>query len=116
MSPDAAISAVREDMERTPLGGGALLGMADQLLCEGPVGDTGLGFRGVLHHGEAPADRQVLVLQQPGHDFADVQRGGLSVWKKRGGEIGLGVEVHAKNPAAFLGQNVGQMLANCRFG
>ena len=43
-------------MERTPLGGGALLGIADQLLREIPVCGAGLGFRSVLHDGEAPAD------------------------------------------------------------
>ena len=33
-----------------------MLGIADQLLCEGPVCGAGLGFRGVLHDGEAPTD------------------------------------------------------------
>ena len=51
--------------------------------------------------------RQVLVIQQLGHDSADVQQGGLSIREKRCGEIGLRIEVYAEDPPPLLGQYVG---------
>ena len=60
--------------------------------------------------------RQILILQQPGHDIADSQHGGLSIGEKRGGKVCLGIEVYAENPPPLFAQDVGQMLANCCFG
>lgn len=43
-------------MDRTPFGGGAFRFTCKHLLCKGPVCAAGLGFRGILHHCQAPAD------------------------------------------------------------
>lgn len=51
--------------------------------------------------------RQVLVIQQLSYNAADVQRGGLSIGEKGGGEIRLGIKVHAEDPPPLLSQYVG---------
>ena len=52
----------------------------------------------------AAGNGQILVLQQAGHDAADVHSYSLSIRKKRGGQIDLRVEIYAEDTPPLFGQ------------